>query len=147
MKFRPVTNVEWDKIKREIEHQTLPDLPLSYDNILVSGNILTIETIMDIHSLNFSNDYIVIEQKDWWYRLHNSVFRVLVRYCEYSPTNMSYWTGYEQAFKGSQFPTTNENKYRITRIRGTLSKQELHDIKNVDDLKRIYDKYNLTYDK
>jgi len=148
MRFRPVTNAEWDKIRKE----TLAVLPLKYENILVPGNVLTIEI-----NEKCNLDYIVIPIDDinpFFNKKEHELYddlgisNILVNYnLGNNIKPVEYFARYESSFM-SDFPNANRNwyDYKIIKIRGTIKEDDFHNMKAIDDLKKIYVKYHLTYE-
>ena len=151
IKVKPITNAELDKAQKEFENSTLKELPLEYETIFVVGNVLTIkslENVWDPEKPGDIYDYIVVTDDNHIFRRLNKINSpLLVRYKETGPTRISYWSYYEAAFKPSTFPKSGSNSHEIINIKGTIPKEELDSVKDLDYLKKLYDKYHLIYQK
>lgn len=101
MKFRSVTNTEWDKIRKG----TLVELPIIYENILTLGNVLTIKKTYkhkERSNENSETDYIVTDYAP--VEIARDAKQALVSYRINGNSNhLSCWTEYSDNFK-STFP-------------------------------------------
>lgn len=144
VKAKPITNAEWDKIRKEV----LVKLPLKYENILTLGNVLTIKTTEHTTDSNevSETDYIVTLKEYAPVKIPKDVKEVLVSYKLYGD-HISYWVDFFDEFKQT-FPKLdifNVCEFEVTNIRGTLPDYILHNMKDINYLKHVYDKYHLAY--
>ena len=146
IKVQPVTNAEFERMQKDMSTDLL-DLPLEYHNILVPGNVLSIEKSVEKYP-HRTTDYIVISADNWPYALHDSISLVLVEYDLRYHNPIRKWTNFENDFKDN-FPRYNVEYfyYKIINIRGTIPEREFIGMKDADDLKKIYEKHNLAYHK
>ena len=140
IKVKPITNAELDKAQQEIkDHATeLYDLPLKYENIFVPGNVLTIK-----NDNGTELDWIVVSKDSWFRKISDD--KLLVRYHDYG-NHFTFWYDFGPVFKPN-FPKSVISSEAITKIRGTIPKIIFQNMKSIDDLKQIYDKYDLIYTK
>jgi len=148
MKFRPVTNVEWDKIRKE----TLVELPVKYENILTLGNVLTIKKTYkhkERSNENSETDYIVTLKEYAPVEIARDAKQVLVSYRLNGNTNqITYWVDFFDNFKPA-FPKLDilgVCEFEVTNIRGTLPDYILRKMKDINYMKRVYDEYHLACD-
>ena len=158
IKVQPITNAELNKVQhtvkdvmdkaQQITKGVLPELPLKYENIKISGNVLTIN-----NNDACTEDYIVVSTDDWFEKLPTDSSVILVIYNERARSDYDWWNDFEIDFYGRNFPTFYKSSYghtyfsEIVKIRGTIPEQELKNLKCGADLKQIYDKYHLAYEK
>lgn len=124
-------------LKEALVHKHM-DSPLSleYKNILKSGNIVT---VLEEDKLI---DYIMIEKNDLNGKFFPFSDTVLLTYND--RTEYEYW--YPDSFVDS-FPVFDKNpRCKIVDIKKVLAKFEIRNIKTVQDLKNVFDKYHLKYE-
>jgi len=138
VKVKPVTNAEWDKLKMSMLHE----LPLEYENVIVPGNVVTLRKFED----DSIRDWIVLSRDKCGLPLDQRFLDklFLMRYGEDLSKKYTYMFGWFH-FAEREFPWTPWDK--VIKIKGTLSDSEIYGVKNENDVKSIYDKYNLLYYK
>lgn len=124
----------------------LMNLPVECENILVPGNVVTIKD----GERKTTWDYIVLLKRSC--KLLEKLDFVFSKYillrCKRSNSyGYSYWADVENTFIGPKFPVSERfPQLNIINIKGTIPESEIRSIKTADDLKRIFDVYNLTYE-
>ena len=142
IKVQPITNAELDKIRKE----TLVELPLKHENMLTLGNVITIKTTEHITNSDevSETDYIVTLKEYAPVKIPKDVKEVLVSYKLYAD-HVSYWVDFFDNFKPT-FPKLDildVCEFEVTNIRGTLPDYVLRNMKDINYLKHVYDKYHL----